>query len=839
MKKINVILISFALFVMGIVPSFAQEEKEFNAGKNWTPPQNYVIDTKTDCMGYWMRLAELGFIPIEKENPFIYTVFTGVGPTDDGTDIPVATGSGSQSENSGFVNPVASTTVLNSNNSLNPGFQGADYLISTNSGTTWGGSTNAAGGANSGDPAVGISSDGSRWYVNYINNASYGQSVAVSTNQGSTWTAYVAAVSTGMCDKNHFWIDVAAGSPYLNNLYVAYSNLGGAPNVNRIEFVRSTNGGLNWSGKLNISAGAGQGGSHEQGVNIQTGPNGEVYVVWSIYESWPSVETSIGFAKSTNGGANFSASSRIITNTKGIRGYIKGIRCNSFPSSACDISNSAYRGHLYVVWANMGVPGVNTGSDVDIYMIKSTNGGTNWGTPVKVIKDCTTGDGKVAWQPWITCDPVTGNLSCVFYDDRSSASGLVETWCANSSNGGATWNNFKVSDVAFTPAPIPGLASGYMGDYLGITARNGNVYPFWCDNRGGYWRTYTSPYVFGPAAEVSIAITSGTNPTCAGVNVTFTATPVNGGTTPAYQWQVNGANVGTNSPTYSSTTLANGDIVTCILTSNLAGVLGSPATSCPITMTVNPSGSPSVAIAITSGANPSCAGASVTFTATPTNGGTTPAYQWKVNGGNVGTNSPTYTTSILTNGQIVTCVLTSNAPCMITPTATSNAITMTINPIPATPTITRVGLQLTSSSATGNQWYLNGSPIPGATNQVYNVTQNGSYTVIVTINGCPSLPSAPVVIIDVGIYAYNNTYGLTIYPNPNEGIFKVNFKVGTKTNFKIEISDVLGNIVYTENLLDFSGDYTKNINLSAFGKGVYTLGLINAKNKTYKKVIVY
>ena len=74
---------------------------------------------------------------------------------------------------------------------------------------------------------------------------------------------------------------------------------------------------------------------------------------------------------------------------------------------------------------------------------------------------------------------------------------------------------------------------------------------------------------------------------CSGTNVTFTATPVNGGTNPVYQWKVNGSNTGINNASFSSNTLHNGDAITCVLTSNAPCVTGSPFTSNAITMNVN------------------------------------------------------------------------------------------------------------------------------------------------------------------------------------------------------------------------------------------------------------
>ena len=69
--------------------------------------------------------------------------------------------------------------------------------------------------------------------------------------------------------------------------------------------------------------------------------------------------------------------------------------------------------------------------------------------------------------------------------------------------------------------------------------------------------------------SVTIAPSPG-NTICAGTNVTFVAIPSNGGTTPSYQWKVNGVNVGTNSNTYQNAALANGSKITCVMTSNHA-----------------------------------------------------------------------------------------------------------------------------------------------------------------------------------------------------------------------------------------------------------------------------
>jgi hypothetical protein len=90
-----------------------------------------------------------------------------------------------------------------------------------------------------------------------------------------------------------------------------------------------------------------------------------------------------------------------------------------------------------------------------------------------------------------------------------------------------------------------------------------------------------------PALAVSVTISADVNPVPAGSDVTLTAVPVNGGTTPSYQWMVNGLNAGTDSPVFNYTP-ANHDTVTCTLTSNETCTTGNPALSNEIILTVIP-----------------------------------------------------------------------------------------------------------------------------------------------------------------------------------------------------------------------------------------------------------
>lgn len=200
----------------------------------------------------------------------------------------------------------------------------------------------------------------------------------------------------------------------------------------------------------------------------------------------------------------------------------------------------------------------------------------------------------------------------------------------------------------------------------------------------------SNPIVVRPVLATSISISTPAAAVCAGTNITFTAAPGNGGTSPDYQWKLNGVNTGTNVPAYTSNGLADGDVISCVMTSMVECPLPATTVSNTVSLTITPLVTP--ALSISGSAVTICSGQPVTFSAAPVNGGAAPIYQWQVNGVNVGINAPSYASNSLADGDIITCGMTSDAACPVSANASSNSIPLTVHP-----TITPA-LNITASS---------------------------------------------------------------------------------------------------------------------------------------------
>jgi hypothetical protein len=165
--------------------------------------------------------------------------------------------------------------------------------------------------------------------------------------------------------------------------------------------------------------------------------------------------------------------------------------------------------------------------------------------------------------------------------------------------------------------------------------------------------------------------------------------------------------------------------------------------------------------------------------------------------------------------------------------ASSNTLVI---PNPAVPTISQSGNTLISSSGTSNQWYYNGTAIPGATGITYGATLSGNYTVSVTINGCSSTSTTYAFVFT----AIENIESgqLVISPNPNRGVFKIQFNETVDRDATITITNVLGQQVYSKWLPVKSGGHFLDVDLSVNEPGIYSVMIKTKEGTQIRKITI-
>ena len=371
-------------------------------------------------------------------------------------------------------------------NPLNPnilagGANISSFYRSTNGGLNWSESQLVSNNLGVwGDPVVLFDSLGNLYYAHLSNPISgwWIDRIVVqkSTNNGLTWNDGVGiGQGTNPQAQDKEWLAVDhTQSPYRGTLYVTWTEFDDYGSSNptdssRIRFSKSTNQGDSWTPAITISDVSGNcidSDNTTEGAVPTVGPNGEVYVAWAG-------PLGLMFDKSTDAGQTWGTDVFVSDMPGGWDFDVSGIyRCNGLPITMCDISNSPYRGYVYVVWSDQRNGATNT----DIFMSRSTNGGTTWTSPIKVNDDNTT---RHQFFVWSTIDPSTGHLWFVFYDRRNTTGAATDVYVAKSTDGGDTFENFKVSESPFTPT-----AGTFFGDYSNIAAWNGKIYPFWTRLQG-------------------------------------------------------------------------------------------------------------------------------------------------------------------------------------------------------------------------------------------------------------------------------------------------------------------------------------------------------------------
>ena len=152
----------------------------------------------------------------------------------------------------------------------------------------------------------------------------------------------------------------------------------------------------------------------------------------------------------------------------------------------------------------------------------------------------------------------------------------------------------------------------------------------------------------------------------------------------------------------------------------------------------------------------------------------------------------------------------------------------------ARPTITANGYVLTSSAPTGNQWFRDGIPEAGETNQTYTMHHPGNYTVTTTVNGCSSVPSVLFHSSIVSTSQINNDIHFEIYPNPSNGMFIIE-QQNSDLKTQVTIFSIIGEKVFQTE----SASKRTEVDITGVAKGVYFVKIVSKnRNATIARIFI-
>lgn len=361
--------------------------------------------------------------------------------------------------------------------------------VSQDGGKTWTKSSLASPYGVFGDPCIVSDYKGNIYYLHLSDPGGNGWADSrildrivcqVSKDQGQSWSQGGYMGLSHPKDQDKEW---AVADPNSKRLYAAWTEFDRYNSADSTDFTYillsiSKNRGKTWSEPVRLNQFPGDcldGDMTVEGAVPAVGPEGQVYVAWAFNEQ-------IYIDRSLDKGKTWLTEDILVSDQPGGWTFdIPGVnRCNGLPVTVCDLSDGPHRGTVYVNWADQR----NGKHDTDIWLAKSTDQGQSWSNPIRVNDDAA---GNHQFLTWLTVDPATGYLYCVFYDRRDHEGTGTDVYLAFSTDGGDTFTNLKISEKPFFPTPLT-----FFGDYNHIAAYQNQIWPIWTRMEEGRTSVWTA-----------------------------------------------------------------------------------------------------------------------------------------------------------------------------------------------------------------------------------------------------------------------------------------------------------------------------------------------------------
>jgi len=366
--------------------------------------------------------------------------------------------------------------------------------------------------AGGGDPVIAFDANGTAYFsfltfrisileLKIVMEINY----AISNDGGANWTLQPEPIATRavldffdifdfdsenvsqLVDKEWIVCDQSATSSHQNNLYAIYVEIDLVDTAYQIEFRRKLAGNSQFETPILLT-------TPEivfaQFSSIDVDQSGTIHVLFNAAKDTDEV-LGLFYMQSTDGGESFTEPKRIgdvhIPNispdqpTSNIVG-VDATRMYPCPHLRVDKSGGEHNGNIYITWTANGFEVQNT-EGLDIFFLKSTDGGATWSDPYQINDD--TDPSSNQFFSNLVVDEA-GKVALGWYDQREGEGGAVTNfYMTYSEDGGTTFRkNFAVSTSPADFSTIGDKNGAFgVGEYTQLVAVNNQALPFWADGR--------------------------------------------------------------------------------------------------------------------------------------------------------------------------------------------------------------------------------------------------------------------------------------------------------------------------------------------------------------------